>query len=345
MPNLITKINFANIKILFFTARRKFMDNNKTFSSKFIGKKDGMLRAMFYNIYGYMWYPDKENAPHLSSGPISLRQQMETELISAYAPDVIGMQEYSEHYHKGMTPLMLDIGYAEVDVSHTKARNDGTKINYTPLFYRPDTLNLIDGGFVMYPKTMPDPNNEGEVLNINDVSSKSLTWAVFEDKASGKRFIAICTHFMYSASYLTNELRHEVRVQNANNLLKTVAKLRENPEYRLLPVIMGGDLNCTKDSIEFKTLTDGGMEWLWDISPVRDTSRGLKQYATYDETIGKYVKYEMPSEEPEESIDHIFCMQPENGKKAEIHNYVTVTDRLALLSSDHCPRFTDFSLL
>lgn len=321
------------------------MKKENTFSQGFTEKKHGSLRAMFYNIYGYMWYPDKKNTPHLSSGPIELRQQMETELISSYSPDVIGMQEYSEHYHKGMTPLMLNAGYAEVDVSHIKVRSDGTKINYTPLFYRPDTLTLIDCGFVMYPETMPDPNNEGEILNINDVSSKSLTWAVFEQKASCRRFIAICTHFMYSAAYLTNELRHEVRVQNANNLLKTVENIKKKPEYSELPVIMGGDLNCTKDSIEFQTLLDGGMQWLWDISPIKDNSRGLKQYATYDETLGKYVKFELPTETPEESIDHIFYMPAGDGKKAEIQIYVTVTDRLALLSSDHCPRFTDFTLL
>ena len=320
------------------------MKKEKTFSSDFIRKK-GALRAMFYNIYGYMWYPDRENAPHLSSGPISLRQQMETALISEYAPDVIGMQEYSEHYHKGMTPLMLDIGYAEVDVSHTKVRSDGTKINYTPLFYRPDTLNLIESGFVMYPETMPDPNKKDETLNINDVSSKSLTWAIFEEKASGKRFIAICTHFMYSAAWLTDELRHEVRVQNANNLLNTIKKLRENPEYSLLPVIMGGDLNCLKDSIEFKALLDGGMKWLWDISPVKDNSRGLKQYSTYDDTVGEYVKFELPIEAPELSIDHILSSSVEGGTDIKIHNYVTVTDSFALLSSDHCPRFTDFTLI
>ena len=321
------------------------MQNKKTFSSNFIGKKSGMLRAMFYNIYGYMWYPDKENAPHLSSGPIAMRQKMESDLISAYAPDMVGMQEYSIEYHKGMTPLMIKAGYTEVDVSHTKTHPDGTKHNYTPIFYRPDTLSLIDSGFVMYPETMPDPNKEGKTLDINDVSSKSLTWAVFEEKISKKRFIALCTHFMYSAAWLSESQRHDVRVQNAENLLKTVSLIRKKPEYSTLPVIMGGDLNCTKDSIEFKTLIDGGMKWLWDISPIKDNSRGFKQYATYDETVGKYVKFETPIEKPESSIDHVFYMEAKNGKKAEIHNYVTVTDRLALLSSDHCPRLTDFSLI
>ena len=321
------------------------MKNESTFSESIMKEKQGSLRVMFYNIFGYKWYPDKENKPHLNSGPISLRQQMQTELISNYAPDVIGMQEYSIYYHKGMTPLLTEAGYREVEVGHSRSHKDGTRLNYTTLFYSPETLELVDGGFLMYPETMPDPSkDDGSVLDINDVSSKSLTWAVFEEIATKKRFIAICTHFMYSAAWLTKEQQDSTRVQNAQNLLKTVQTLRENPSYRSLPVIMGGDLNCGAASNPIKTLKEGGMEWLWDIAPLKDNSRGLKLYGTYDDTQEKYVSYEMPIEDPYTAIDYIFRMPTENGTEMNISNYVTVTDKIALLTSDHCPRFTDFSL-
>ena len=86
------------------------MQNDKTFSSSFMSNKNGDVRAMFYNIYGWMWYPDKENSPNLSSGPIELRQKLQAEMISSYAPDVLGMQEYSIYYHKGMTPRLFELG-------------------------------------------------------------------------------------------------------------------------------------------------------------------------------------------------------------------------------------------
>ena len=198
------------------------MVNEKTFSQEHIEKK-GHVRAMFYNIYGWMWYPDKTNAPHLSSGPISLRQKMEAELFSLYTPDLIGMQEYSAYFHKDMTPLLTEMGYKEVDVSFADARQpDGTKINYTPFFYRPDTLTLIDAEFIMYPETMQDPENPGSVLNVNDVKSKSLTWAIFEENVSKKSFIAVNTHFMYSAAWLSDTLRHKARIDNALTVLKTI---------------------------------------------------------------------------------------------------------------------------
>lgn len=321
-------------------------NGQNTFSSAFIGHKTGDLRAMFYNIYGYRWYPDKENKPHLYSGPIPLRQQMEVELISAYAPDVLGMQEYCKAYHKGMTPLLLEAGYEEVDVAHTVAHSDGTKINFTVLFYRPDTLRLLDKGFVMYPETMPDPaKDDGSVLNINDVSSKSLTWAVFEEIKTEKRFIAICTHFMYSAAWLTKEQQNGTRVQNAQNLLKTIEMIRKDPAYRDLPVIVGGDLNCRYASDPFNTLKEGGMDWLYEVASVKNDTCGHKPYATYDETLGEYITCPVPADDPKDSIDYIWRMPAgETGIEMEISSYVAVTDRLALLSSDHCPRFADFNL-
>lgn len=315
-----------------------------TFSSAYIGNKKGELRVMFYNIYGYKWWPDRENQPHLHSGPIPLRQQMQTELISAYAPDVLGMQEYCKAYHQGMTPLLNEAGYVAVEAYHTVSHPDGTPLNYTVLFYRPDRVKLIDKGFVMYPETMPDPTkDDGSVLNINDVSSKSLTWGVFEDLQTQKRFVAICTHFMYSAAWLTPEQRNSVRVQNAENLLKTVEEIRSNEAYRGLPVIMGGDLNTSYATDPFNTLQNGGMEWMYDVAEVKDESCGIKGYATYDEIKGEYVTCPMAGDDPRKAIDYAWMMQGEETKMKPFA-YVTVTDRAALLTSDHCPRFTDFSL-
>ena len=320
------------------------MSEKKTFSSAFINDKKGSLRLMFYNIYGYKWYPDKANSPHLSSGPVALRQEMERDLICEYAPDIVGMQEYCITYHKDMTPLLTEAGYTEVDVAHTRTHPDGTKLNYTPLFYRADRVKLLDKGFVMYPETMPDPSkDDGSVLNINDVSSKSLTWGVFEEIASGKRFIAVCTHFMYSAAWLTPQQREDVRAQNATQLVEVVKELRAKDEYRGLPVIMGGDLNTYITSVAMQNLRDGGMEWLYDIAPIKDESRGLKIYATYDKNIGEYVTCPEPVDEPHHAIDYIWLMRGECGYDADVAAYVTITDRKALLSSDHCPRFTDIT--
>ncbi len=304
-------------------------------------EKQGFLRAMFYNVFGYHWFPDKEKTPHLYSGPIPLRQNIQAELIASYAPDVLAMQEYCRNYRKGMTPLLSEIGYLEVDVSHTQTHEDGTKLNYTPLFYRPETLRLLDSGFFMYPETM---TADGKELNINDASSKSMTWAVFEEKTFQKRFIAVCTHFMYDAAWLTKEQQNEARIQNAKLLLDTVAAIRSKEDYRGLPVLMGGDLNCAYDTDPIRTLELSGMQWLWQIAPVKDDSRGLKPYAIYDKNTEEYILVPLTPDGAKDTIDYIWYLPSENGSAIRFENYRTVTELSALLTSDHCPRFADFTL-
>ena len=298
-------------------------------------EKQGSLRAMFYNVFGYHWFPDREKTPHLYSGPIPLRQRIQADMIASYAPDLLGLQEYSAHYHKGMTPLLKAIGYREAESADSR--------NYTALFYRPETLTLVESGFVMYPETMAA--DDGTLLNVNDAASKSLTWAVFEEIASKKRFIALSTHFMYDAAWLTEKQQNESRIQNAKILLQTLQTIRKQDEYCGLPVLMGGDLNCAYGSDPIKTLENGGMQWLPNIAPVTDGSCGLKPYAVYDKTKEEYIAVPLTPDGAENSIDHVFYLPAENGKTAlSFANYLTVSDRSALLTSDHCPRFSGLAV-
>ena len=315
------------------------MIKEQTFSSTFIGNKTGSIRAMFYNIYGYRYENDG-----LVSAPKELRQQMQAELISEYAPDLIGFQEYSVRYHTGMTPLLTEVGYTEVDAYHTETDSKGRKINCTPLFYREDSLSLLDKGFHMYTETMPDPANEGKTLNINDARSKSITWAVFEEKQTGKRFIAVSTHFMYNAWWLTREQVRAVRTQNAEDLLAVVEKIKTKGEYAELPVIMGGDLNGRQGEAFLDTLKAGGMEWLYELSPVKNDSSGIHEYALYDKETGELVKCVDPVEDPYRTIDYVFVHKGTKADSVSISAYIAITDKNALLSSDHCPRFADITL-
>ncbi len=301
-------------------------------SSEFIGNKTGELRIMFYNIYGYKWYPDKKNQPHLNSGPILLRQRMETELIKRYAPDVLGMQEYSPAFHRDMTIMLEETGYVSVDVWHTEVDKKGNRINFTPLFYRPDRLNVLDKGYLLY---------DGP----NDVNSKSLTWAVFEDLQTSKCFVAICTHFMWSDPTLESGVANATRVANAKQLLNKINEICQlhSNDYKSLSVIMGGDLNCRYDSDPFRILRDGDLQWMYEIAKKTDEWSGLKGYATYDETKWEYVTCPVPEENSRGAIDYMWLKQG-SANKVHVSAYITVTDREACLASDHCPRFADITL-
>lgn len=301
-------------------------------SCYYIANKMGELRIMFYNIYGYKWYPDKQNQPHLSSGPIPLRQQMELTIIKNYVPDVLGMQEYCTAFNNGMTPLLEGEGYTRVDVWHTEQDKYGNKLNFTPLFYRADKMVLIDRGFFLY---------DGP----NDVNSKSLTWAVFEELKHHKRFVAIATHFMYNDPTLAEGVANSTRVENAKQLLEQIDKIYEKDGgvFDGLPIIIGGDLNCVFGSDPFVTLKNGGLQWLYDIAENKNESAGIKKYATYDDNIGDYITCPTAVTDPKRAIDYMWLKQGKH-TRVSVATYITVTDREASLASDHCPRFADLNL-
>lgn len=291
---------------------------------------ENMLRIMFYNIYGYKWYPDKAATPHLSSGPVPVRQKMEIQLIRRYSPDVLGMQEYCTAFNKDMTPLLEEAGYTRVPVWNPEPDAKGNPINFTPLFYRAERLNMFDSGYLLY---------DGP----NDVNSKSLTWAAFEEIKTGKRFLAISTHFMYNDPKLPEGAANAARVKNAKQLLGFINDALR--KYKDLPLIVGGDLNSFYESDPFSALRSGGLEWLYDIAEEKNNSSGLKKYAVYDENKGEYITCPIPAEEPERAIDHVFLKQGSK-KNVEINvlRYLAITDREACLSSDHCPRIADILL-
>ena len=296
----------------------------------------GDLRCMFYNIYGYGDNPAQKVFP----GPMALRQENQARCIARYEPDLLGLQEYDKQYRAGMAPLLSALGYVEAPLDregHCVYPAPAGK-NCEPLFYRPDRLELLCSGGELYPDTV---EVEGVPVLGNNGKSKSLTWAVFAERKTGRRFIAVCTHFMWSAPELTPAQAEAVRVDNAVRLLRRIGEIRAlQPEYAGLPAVMGGDLNCVPDSPAFRTLAQS-MTWCYDAAAGRRDNLGCPGYATYDGDAGAYVRWGTPTE-GKSVIDYIWVQSPQGG--LAVRNYFTVTDREALLSSDHCPKVADLIL-
>ena len=108
----------------------------------------------------------------------------------------------------------------------TQVTSDGTRPtnNFTPIFYNPEKVELIKADFVPYGERNEEGYHlvdksrgySGYYMMHNDYFSKSLTWAVFKDKATGKQFGVISTHFWYDGGTDGNNARIEnARVVNA----------------------------------------------------------------------------------------------------------------------------------
>lgn len=145
---------------------------------------------------------------------------------------------------------------------------------------------------------------------------------------------------MWSAPQLTPAQAESVRTLNAEQLLKKIRQIRTiNPDFSEAPVIMGGDLNCEPFSPTFEILKKH-MSWCRDIATDLKDNLGCPSYADYDYKSGDYVKWGTPSED-KGVIDYIWIQNPECGQGIAVRNYFTVTDQMALISSDHCPKIAD----
>lgn len=283
-------------------------------------KRSGDARVMFFNVFNNIYKVDKMNTPNLTSGPIALRHLIEKELIDSYLPDVLCMQEYQKWFREGwegspaMTEYLSELGYSEASTETF----DGIS-NATPVFYRPDSLELIECGYHVY---------SGD----NDGGTKSITWARLRVRKNGKRFVAMSTHFMWNADWMSREEAVEVRKTNAREALALRDAISAGD-----PVIFGGDLNCNSASKEWKMLVDGGFSYAKSIAEVFNTSCGWKNYAIYNSDINVYTSIPVPHDG--NGLDHVFVWG-----NVKVDAFMTVTDKLALLSSDHCPKFADITL-
>ncbi len=284
-------------------------------------KRSGDARVMYCNVFNALYKVDKINTPELTSGPIPLRHMMEKELFGAYLPDVLCLQEYSKWFRDGwegspsMTSYLEELGYVEAVVESP----DGIP-TCTPVFYLPDRLELVESGFHIYSGDYDD-------------RSKSVTWARLRIKVSGKQFVAMSTHFMWNAPHkLTREQAIEIRKSNAREALALIDEIAKDS-----PVIFGGDLNCNTREEAWLSLAEGGLTYAKNIAGHFNTSRGWKSYAIYDSNLNVHVKVPIPPDG--NGIDHVFVKG-----NIKVDTFMTVTDKFALLSTDHCPKFADIVL-
>lgn len=147
-------------------------------------------------------------------------------------------------------PRLENLGYRQVPVKlemiPQSCIDAGCPIgvNFTPIAYKDDLLDLKDYGHKFYDTIAINPD---AYLS----ASKSYTWALFEVKATKKRFAAISTHFTYHGDPVT---ANECRISDAKELLLCLDMLAE--KYPDTPVVLMGDLNCREDSEPYRLVAE-----------------------------------------------------------------------------------------
>jgi endonuclease/exonuclease/phosphatase family metal-dependent hydrolase len=161
--------------------------------------------------------------------------------------DILLLQEVNPKWHSVMDkPMVSELGYTVVPTSTEITPVLDGRANYTPIWYRADKLDLVDYGYKQYETVKLEPD-------AHLSSSKSYTWALFKDKATGKQIITISTHFTWAPEDF-NPSPDQCRVMDAKEVVELVGQLET--EYAGVPIILMGDLNCTTSGNPYDVLYD-----------------------------------------------------------------------------------------
>lgn len=249
-------------------------------------KLEQSVTVMTYNIY---MGGTGEKAPE-NRAPL-VKQNVEK-----FNPDSFGMQEVTEEWYEILKEIFPDYGY----IGKGRAKDFGGEAS--PIFYKKDKYELVDGGTFWLSKT-PEKPSKGWDAMFNRV----CTYAVLKDKATGFTYAHFNAHF--------DHLGVIARQESVAVVTKKIAEIAPD-----MPVVFTGDLNENMESDMYSSVISSGFA----------DSRVLSGSSDNDGTFHGYsdlTTKELP-------IDFIFA----NGYVKSVSSYAVDRNKLnGIYPSDHHP--------
>jgi endonuclease/exonuclease/phosphatase family metal-dependent hydrolase len=154
------------------------------------------------------------------------RRDIMVDTIREQHPDLLGTQELNKFqgdYIVSKLPQYVWFGAG-------RRGDDGDE--HMGVFYRTARLRVIESGNFWLSNT---PDKPGSITWGNPYP-RMVTWALFEQKADGRRFYYFNTHFPY------REQDEQARTKSAQEILARLQALPKN-----FPIIVTGDFNSSPD--------------------------------------------------------------------------------------------------
>ena len=163
----------------------------------------------------------------------NVRRDRVANYIREKAIDVVGMQEV-------LHPQLLDLlerlpQYDYVGVGRADGKTRG---EYSPIFFLKDKYEVLDKGNFWLSETPDVPGSKGWDAAIERIAS----YAKLKDKATGKIFMAVNTHF--------DHVGVMARRESAKLIMRKIQEIVGNR-----PAVVTGDFNVTEDDEAYVTMT------------------------------------------------------------------------------------------
>lgn len=211
------------------------------------------------------------------------RKDFTSEMINFYEVDILGTQEV-------LTSQLNDLlerlpGYKFLGVGRTDGKEAG---EHCAIFYKSPKFDVESDGHFWLSKKPREPGSKG----WDAACERIVTWAIFNEKKTGVKFVVFNTHF--------DHIGELARKESAKLLKKKIVEIAGD-----LPVILTGDLNLPPEAEAVKSLLEGdfllearkssnfvyGPPWSFhDFGKIPTTYRKLIDYILVDKRI-KVNKY------------------------------------------------------
>lgn len=162
-----------------------------------------------------------------------LRKANVVDLIERYQPDVFGTQEGLNQQVVFLDNALTDYSYVGVGRHNGKQKGE-----YCALFYKTAQYNLIEQSTFWLSDT---PNKVS--VGWDAALERICTYALLEDKQTGKRFYVFNTHF--------DHVGNVARQKSAQLIFSKISK--SNPQN--YPCVLMGDLNLTPETAPIQYLS------------------------------------------------------------------------------------------
>jgi endonuclease/exonuclease/phosphatase family metal-dependent hydrolase len=281
------------------------------------------LRIITFNIR-YAASASTYEQPWSVRGPLVIDQvsaTANTTTTTTGTVPIIGMQEV---LHEQLVDITAGLGPEWRYIG--TGRDDGAEAGeYCPLFYRSDRVTLLDSAQKWLSPT-PDVPSYWPGAG----SRRYVLVGVFEDKATGRRFIAANTHL--------DNARSEARSEGVRILLGVIRAVQKKwgSSGGDLPVTLSGDFNSQPGEDAYKAMVDDG--YLEEVYTLADEKVRFGPYETYT----GFVPDEVP--EVRQRIDFIW-VGPNATATWDVLRYEVVDNVVdGVYISDHRSVFSDVAL-